>query len=202
MRSNQLLCLVFALFLTVSMCIARGQNSTSDQKHEQTAFDAEPDLDVMHISKPAEIPEGALQVLRDLSRRPADCLKDSNVMPEQVPASWFIASAVHLSGPNEVDLVVLLNEPAIAHPNIPGGCMLPANGNYFWVLGPRSADGKYRLLLESYGHRLEVLQSRTDGYRDIQIGTAGTQGSARALYKFTVHQYQLAEKKTEPQDAN
>lgn len=201
-RSNLRCCLVLALFVTVSMCIARGQNSTNDQKQEQTAFDAEPDLDVMHISKPAEIPEGALQVLRDLSRRPADCLKDSSVTPEQVPASWFIASAVHLNGPNEVDLVVLLNEPAIADPKIPGGCMLPANGNYFWVLGPGSANGKYSLLLESYGHRLEVLKSRTNGYRDIQIGAVNLRGSTTALYKFTVQQYQLAAKKTEPQDSN
>jgi hypothetical protein len=202
MRSKLLYCLVFALLVTVPVGIARGQNSTADQKqNEQTGFEAEPDLDVMHINKPVEIPEGALQVLRDLSRRPADCLKDSGITPEQVPASWFIASAVHLNGPNEVDLIVLLNEPAIAHPNIPGGCMLPANGNYFWVLGPGSASGKYRLLLESYGHGLDVLSSRTNRYRDIRIGTMRLNGTTTLLYKFTTQQYQLAEKKTEPQDS-
>src|SRR5579863_5437115 len=115
MRSNQLLLfLVVTLLVTAPMETSRGQNSANDQKQEQTAFEAEPDLDVMHINKPVEIPDGALQVLRDLSRRPADCLKDSGVTPEQVPASWFIASAVHLNGPDEVDFIVLLNEPAIA----------------------------------------------------------------------------------------
>jgi hypothetical protein len=196
MRSSQLLSgLVLTLLVTVPMGIARGQNPANDQKQEQTAFEAEPDGDVMHISKPAEIPDGALQVLRDLSRRPADCLKHDGVTPEQVPASWFIASAVHLNGPDEVDFVVLLNEPAIAHPDIPGGCMLPANGNYFWVLGPESKSGKYRLLLESYGHGLEVLNSRTNQYKDIQIGMMNLNGATTLLFKFATQQYQLAEKK-------
>jgi hypothetical protein len=199
MRSKLLCCLVVTLLVAVPAGIARGQDSTNDQKQEQTVFDAEPDLDVMHINKPAEIPEGALQVLRDLSRRPADCLKRRGITPEQVPASWFIASAVHLNGPNEVDLIVLLNEPAFAHPNIPGGCMLPANGNYFWVLGPGSAGGKYRLLLESYGHRLDALNSRTNRYRDIRIGMVNLNGGTSLLYKFAAQQYQLAEKKTAPQ---
>jgi hypothetical protein len=177
------------------MGIARGQNTANDLKQEQTAFEAEPDGDVMHISKPVKIPDGALQVLRDLSRSPADCLKGDGVTPEQVPASWFVASAVHLNGPNEVDLVVLLNEPAFAHPNHPGGCMLPANGNYFWVLGPGSESGKYRLLLESYGHGLEVLNSRTNHYRDIQIGMMSLNGATTLLFKFATQQYELAEKK-------
>ena len=57
MRSSQLLCsLVFTLLVTVPMGIARGQNLANDQKQEQTAFEAEPDLDVMHINKPVEIP--------------------------------------------------------------------------------------------------------------------------------------------------
>jgi len=196
MRSNQLLLfLVVTLLVTAPMETSRGQNSANDQKQEQTAFEAEPDLDVMHINKPVEIPDGALQVLRDLSRRPADCLKDSGVTPEQVPASWFIASAVHLNGPDEVDFIVLLNEPAIAHPNIPGGCMLPANGNYFWVLGPGGASGKYRLLLESYGHGLDVLNSRTNRYKDIRIAMANLNGATSLLFKFATQQYQLADKK-------
>jgi hypothetical protein len=175
---------------------AGGQNPTNDQKQEQTVFDAEPDPDVMHISKPVEIPDSALEALRDtILGGPANCLKSRGVTPEQASASWFLASAVHLNGPNEVDLVVLLNEPVLGNPKNPGGCLLPANGNYFWVLGPGSASGRYRLLLESYGHRLEVLNSRTNRYRDIQIGFASTVGNAAALYKFTLSQYQRAETK-------
>jgi hypothetical protein len=193
MRSKLLYCLVLTLLVTVPVGIARGQNSTNDQKQEQTAFDAEPDPDVMHISKPVEISDSALEALRDtITGGRADCLKEGGVTPERVPASWFIASAVHLNGTDEVDLVVLFNEPAIEKP---GGCLLPAHGNYFWVLGPGSASGKYRLLLETEGLRLEALNSRTNRYRDIRTGTI----KAGSLYKFIMHQYQLAETK-KPKD--
>jgi hypothetical protein len=200
MRPKQLVwCVVPILLFAATTGRSSGQNSTNDQKHEQTVFDAEPDPDVMHISKPVEIPESALEVLRDtITGGSANCLKSRGVTPGQASASWFLASAVHLNGPDEVDLVVLLNEPAIAYPKNPGGCLLPANGNYFWVLGPGRASGKYRLLLETYGHRLEVLNSRTNRYRDIQAGYASTAGSGASLYKFMLSQYQLAEKKTEP----
>jgi hypothetical protein len=173
------------------MGIARGQNS-SNQKQEQTVFQGEPDGDVMHINKPVEIPDSALEVLRDtITGGPANCVKSRGVTPGQASASWFIASAVHLNGPNEADLVVLLNEPTIADPKNPGGCLLPAHGNYFWVLGPGSTSGRYRLLLETEGLGLEVLNSRTNRYKDIQVGTART----LSLYKFTMQQYQLAETK-------
>lgn len=196
MGSRQLfLCLILTMLVTDPIGGALGQDS-SDQKHEQTVFDAEPDSNnEMHVKKPVEIPESALQVLRDtLSRGTVNCLKSSGTTPEQVRASWFLASAVHLNGPNEVDLVVLPNAPSVAKPGNPGGCLLPANGGPFWVLGPGIASGRYGLLLAIYGHRLEVLDSQTNGYRDIKMGSIRT----AALYKFTVHQYQLAEKKTEP----
>jgi hypothetical protein len=114
--------------------------------------------------------------------------------PEQAPASWFLASAVHLNGPDEVDLIVLPNVPDIAKSGNPGGCLLSANGGAFWVLGPGIASGRYGLLLATYAGRLEVLSSRTNGYRDIQTGYMST----AMLYKYMVHQYQLAERKTEP----
>ncbi len=196
MRSKQLACCL-ALGLLASGAL--GQSAASNQDTGQTAFDAEPDSGEMHIKRPVEIPDGALQVLRDsLSPGPINCLKARGVTPDQVPALWFLASAVHLNGTDETDLIVLLNAPALAKPENPGGCLLPANGGPFWVLGPGIASGGYGLLLATYGHHLEVLESRTNGYRDIQIGTASTRGSGMALYKFTMHQYQLAEKKTEP----
>jgi len=202
MRSKSLHCLVLTLLVTVPVGIARGQNSTNDQKHEQTAFDAEPDSGAMHINKAEEIPDSALQVLRDsLSRGPVNCLKSRGITPDQVPASWFLASTVHLNGTDQIDFIVLLNAPALARPENPGGCLLPANGGPFWVLGPGIGSGRYGLLLAIYGHHLEVLNSRTNGYRDIQIGSMGITARTTAIYKFTVQQYQLAEKKTEPQDS-
>jgi hypothetical protein len=196
MRSRQLFwCLILTMLVADSIGGALARNSKNDQKTEQTVFDAEPDSGEMHVKRPVEIPDSALEVLRDtLSRGTVNCLKSRGTTPEQVPASWFLASAVHLGGPNEVDLIVLPNVPNVAKPGTPGGCLLPANGAPFWVLGPGIASERYGLLLATYGLRLEVLDSQTNGYRDIQTGTIRT----ALLYKFTVHQYQLAEKKTEP----
>jgi hypothetical protein len=172
-----------------------GQNSASNHDLEQTVFDAEPDSSEMLVKVPAELPESALQVLRDtLTGGTLNCLKARGITPEQAPASWFLASEVHLNGPNEIDFVVLPNVASDVDPKNPAGCLLPANGGPFWVLGPGIASGRYGLLLAAYGLRLEVLNSRTNRYKDIQIGD----GRIALLYEFTVHQYQLAEKKTAP----
>ena len=136
-----------------------------------------------------------MEVLRDtLTGGTLNCLRARGATPAQAPASWFLASAVHLNGPDEVDLIVLPNVANIAAPTNPGGCLLPAHGGPFWVLGPGVASGRYRLLLATYGLRLEVLNSRTNRYGDIRVGA----GTTTLLYKFTVNQYQLAEKKTQP----
>lgn len=174
---------------------ALGQDSGSDRDTEQTVFDAEAGSSHMLVRQPAEIPDSALQVLRDtLTGGVFNCLKARGTTPAQAPASWFLASAIHLNGPNEIDLVVLPNVSTIANPANPGGCLLPAHGGPFWVLAPGIASGRYGLLLATYGLRLEVLNSRTNRYRDIRIGA----GRTTSLYKFTVQQYQLAEKKTAP----
>ena len=196
MRSKQLVwCLVLTMLGADPISGARAQEPVKDQKSEQTVFDAEPDSGEMHVKRPVEIPDSALQVLRDgLTGGVFNCLKARGATPEQAPASWFIASAVHLNGPEEVDLIVLPNAPSVAKPTNPGGCMLPAHGGRFWVLGPGIASGRYELLLATVGLRLEILNSRTNRYRDIQIGS----GRTAELYKFMLQQYQLAEKKTNP----
>jgi hypothetical protein len=189
-------CLFLAMLLTnVTGGSSVGQHTADDQELEQTIFDAEPNQGEMLVKRSVEIPDSGLQVLRDtLTGGTFNCLKARGTTPAQAPASWFLASAVHLNGPNEVDLIVLPNVPNIAKPTNPGGCLLPAHGGPFWVLGPGIASGRYGLLLETYGLRLEVFSSRTNRYKDIQIGS----GRTAALYKFAVQQYQLAEKKTEP----
>ena len=196
MRSRELSwCFILTMLVADPISGALGQNSRNAQGAEQTVFDAEPDLGEMHVRRPVEIPDSALQVLRDsLSRGTVNCLKSRGTTPDQVPASWFLASAVQLNGPSEVDLIVLPNVPNVSKPGSPGGCLLPASGGAFWVLGPGIASKRYGLLLATYAHRLEVLDSKTNGYRDIQMSTIRT----ALMYKFTVHQYQLAEKKTEP----
>jgi hypothetical protein len=154
-------------------------------------FDLAPDISDKIVKQPAAIPGGALDALRDnLDGGTVNCLNSMGTTPEQASPSWFQDSAIHLNGPNEIDLVVFPYVPNPS-PTNPAGCMLPANFGLAWVLGPGTAAGRYRLLLATGGLRLEVLNSRTDGYRDILVGQMGRQ----VLYKFTWQQYQIAEKK-------
>lgn len=168
------------------------QNSPGGQHPEQTVFDLAPDISGKIVKRPAKIPESALEALRDsLSTGTVNCLKSMGITPDHASASWFQASAIHLNGPNEIDLVVFPYVPNPS-PTNPAGCMLPANFGLAWVLGPGVATGRYRLLLATGGLRLEVLNSRTNRYRDIQVGQPGRM----VAYKFNGQQYQTAERKT------
>jgi hypothetical protein len=193
MGSKQLIwCVALGALLAANARVESGQSS--ENSPEQTVFDAEGDSSGLLVKRTAAIPDSALQVLRDtLTGGTFNCLKASGTTPEQAPASWFLASEIHLNGPNEIDLVVLPNVPGISDPTNPGGCLLAAHGGPFWVLGPGIASGRYGLLLATYGLGLRVLNSRTNRYRDIEIGTERN----TRIYKFTWQQYQLAEQKIE-----
>jgi hypothetical protein len=194
MRKRSVCCVVLMAVALVAAGTSQN-NAANGREPEQTEFDAEPDSSKPLVQKPATIPESGLEVLRDsLSPGTVNCLKSLGTAPGQVPAAWFLASVVHLKGPDEDDLVVLANVPAVAKPRFPGGCLLSAYGGTFWILGPGMASGKYGLLLQTWGLGLNVLDSRTNYYRDIWVDSKNT----ALLYKFTVHQYQLAEKKAAP----
>lgn len=184
-------CVVLSALLATNVWGAPGQKSASGRHPEQTVFELAPDISDKVVKHPAEIPKSALDALRDsLNTGTVNCLKSMGITPEHASASWFQASAVHLNGPNEVDLVVFPYVPNPS-PTNPAGCMLPANFGLAWVLGPGIATGRYRLLLATGGLRLEVLNSRANRYRDIQVGQPGRM----VLYKFSGQQYQAADGK-------
>lgn len=167
-----------------------------DQQREQTTFGVE--WEKGDIRKPVEVPDAALQVLRDtLSRGPLNCIKGKGTTPEQVPASWFVASEIHLDGPDEVDLIVVPNGPRMRELPPAASCLLGANVGPFWVLR-KNKSGRYGLLLETYALGLEVLDSRANFYRNIQTVSSTAVTRTTLLFKMDVAQYQLAEKKTEP----
>ena len=93
-----------------------------------------------------------------------------------------------------MDLIVVPNAPQITGPTKAGGCMLPAHGGLFWVFGPQMPSDRYKLLLAAYGFGLTVLNSRTNGYRDIEVG----EEKSNQIYKFNLQQYQLARKNAAP----
>jgi hypothetical protein len=198
---RKLLVQLMVIVATLLVSEADTQKLASEQERsEQTKF--APDAwrpGRQFVENPVEVPAGALQVLRDtLSRGPLNCIKGHGTTPDQVPASWFVGSVIHLDGPEEVDLIVQPNIPKMIARELPlaASCLLGANVSPFWVL--RSIGGRYSLLLETYVLTLGVLDSRTNAYRDIQTISSTAVTRTTFLYKMDVAQYQLAEKKTGP----
>jgi hypothetical protein len=180
----------------------KAQKPTKDAPPEQTTFGADWGPGQVFMGKPIEIPVSALQVVKDTLQRGAiNCLNGHNIAPELIPASWFAASEIYLDGPEEVDLIVQPNLPKIVAHEVPldkaAGCLLGANVGPFWVIR-RNPSGRYGLLLETYALGLEVRDSRTNFYRDIQTVVSTATTTTTIVYKMAVAQYQIAEKKTEP----
>lgn len=171
--------------------IVEAQKATGHQQPEQTSFAAEAVPGKALIWKPVKIPGDALQVLRrSLSRGSLHCLKIQGITPEQVPASWFVASVIHLNGSKETDIIAQPSD--LAEGPSPNRCLFGAHAVPFWVL--RNASGRYALLLSVYADGLEVLDSRTNGYRDIRILSLTAVTRTTLLFKFARNRYQLCEK--------
>jgi hypothetical protein len=204
-RKRSVWCLVLALFVAVLAVSVEAQEPEKNSQPEQTSFGTDWVASEVFISKPVEIPLGALQVIRDTLSLPpvAGCLERNGMTPEQVPASWFAASEIHLAGPEEVDLIVQPNLPKMISHEIPpdtakaANCLLGANVGRFWVIR-KNPSGRYSLLLATVALGLEVLDSRANFYRNIRAVASAARTSTTILYKMYVAQYQVAEKKTEP----
>lgn len=183
--------LLYFLLVAALASNGEGQKLTDHQPLEQTSFGAEAAPGQVLIRKPIKIPDKALQLLRDtLSRGALNCIKSEGLEAEQVPASWFAASEIHLDGANDVALVI---EPAELPPAEGSNrCILGAHAVPFWVLG--NTHGRYRLLLATDADGLEILDSRTNGYRDVHTFNLTATSETILLFKFYVAQYQLSDK--------
>jgi Carboxypeptidase regulatory-like domain len=102
---------------------------------EQSGFNYEQEIDP--VRNPVVLSQDALLTLaKDNLFR--SCLDSENLAPESPPARWFVASLIHLSSAQEIDLVVLPSGPL---PDTPQGeisknaCLVGPNTGGFWVLG-------------------------------------------------------------------
>lgn len=140
--------IVMALFGTG----VAAQKVATNQQREQTTFGSDVIPGEVSMKKPVEISQGALLVLRN-TKKVRVCIEAGRMTPEQVPASWFMGSEIHLNGPNEVDLIVqprdLPEKPSANR------CLYGAHAGPFWVL--RRMGGRYELLLETNADGLFVL---------------------------------------------
>ena len=128
------------LLLLLLFAVALGaQERRGAPENEQRNFSME--QEIVPIRVPAILPEGALLALAS-DRSVSSCLHKQNSSPTHPPATWFVASEIHLYAPDEIDLIVL---PAILKAQrsmspAPNACFIGPYTSRFWVLRePRRA---------------------------------------------------------------
>lgn len=170
MNSKKLL----AIFFLMAIAMAFSQKSSS--VHEQTSFVEDSPLD-----RTVPIPQN---VLRLLSQREEvkENLQEVSEAERKDLAQFFSASQIHLGPADEIDLIVKGNEGM-------GG----ADNASFWVV--RSAYKNPVIVLWEGANGLEVLTTRTNGYRDIRSDWASASTQVTSLYQFNGTEYKLARKK-------
>jgi hypothetical protein len=98
------------------------------------------------------------------------------------PDRLFFATDAHLGNPNEVDFIVGGIAPLCA-----------ADGGFFWVV--RSTPKKPKVILSAAGNYIEVLDTRTHGYRDIRTIWPGQWQTRDDVYHFNGNEYKLRKEK-------
>jgi hypothetical protein len=94
------------------------------------------------------------------------------------PSRLFQAGEVHLSGLDQVDLVVIGVAP-----------MKGADANWFWIV--RSARKDPQVVLFGGGDSLEVLDSKSHGAKDIRISWSSSFETEATTYQFDAAIYQV-----------
>jgi hypothetical protein len=182
--------LVSLFVLALAINAAVGQKA-SVSAFEQSQFSME--TDVVPILHPIDLPEGALQVLRN-DRSILNCSGADKMTADQVPAVWFVASEVHLGGPREIDLVVQGRDLHVKLP--PNLCLMGVNIKPFWVF--RQTEQGYSLVLSTSAHDLRVLGTRSKGFRDIEASAMTAVTGYSTTYKFDGEKYQVSKTDSKP----
>jgi len=153
---------------------------TDAHKVEQSEFSAEDAA----VRKPVTIPEDVLAILRK-DKTVLSILESQNLQPTNLPASWFSASAIHLSTSIRTDLVV------VGEPPVSGG-----NSAIFWVFRA-TADG-HELVLTAPAHDLIARNRRWRGCRDIELVSMTAVQISTVLWRFDGMRYTEYRSKLEP----
>lgn len=145
--------------------------STRTRLHEQTLFIAG-----IAIQRPVVPPDSVLQILR----RNLQALTTSQATPiaEPFAADWFSASEIHLGSPDEADLIVIGTGP-----------LLGPNGALFLVF--RRTIAGYQLIFNERAQVFSVLDSTSNGSRDISVMPEVQGSTLSVVYRFNGQDYQL-----------
>jgi hypothetical protein len=130
------------------------------------------------------VPDRVLKLLRQ-DKYVLSCLAPDE-SPDQILATWFVGSEIHLDSALEADLIVLPKNP----------CLLGANIGPFWVF--RRTSESYELALSVSAHDLEVLNTKCKGYRNIRIASMTVSTISTVVFQFDGTSYQQWQSKIEP----
>jgi hypothetical protein len=162
--------IALSLLLTAAMLL-QSQIAAHHRRQEQSSFGTEEDPGEPAVTRPLPVPDAVMQTLM-LDDNVKGCLSYNPLAPGQFLNSWFIASEIHLGGPSEIDLVII-PIPRAHEPDY--GCFHSVEGvGWFWVY--RKIGDRYRLVLRAAGNGLDILKTRTNGYRNIQARSIGMAG--------------------------
>jgi hypothetical protein len=133
------------------------------------------------FQNPAPVSPEVLRVLAqsDAAKEILDSAAESGKVDT---AQLFRAREVHLSGGKDVDLVVLGTPPK------PG-----LDPNWFWVV--RSANRAPQVVLHVGSGSLKLLESRTNGYRDLLMVTPLASRTRCVTYHFDGNRYDVWQEK-------
>ena len=171
---------LISLLVSVPAIVALAQTPKQTKSFEQSHFDLE-----QAVTRPAGLPGSVLQTLRqDPTVLSSSCPRHDEPS-DQMLASLFEASRLHLAGPGEIDLIVKAKD----------ACLFGANIGPFWVF--RNTPQGYKLVLSISALGIQVLPSRSHNCRDILAGAVAAGKAVNVTYKFDGKSYREFSTKVE-----
>lgn len=159
---------------------AEPQQENKSIPSEQTRFGLEESM-----VRPVPVPPTVLAILKDDAEVRSSGCRDQAESADEVSASWFEASQIHLDGSDELDLLVKAKN----------GCLFGANIGPFWIF--RNTRKGYQLVLNVSALGVQLLRSRTNGYRDVSAGAVAGGKAVSVIFKFDGRKYQQGQTKSE-----
>jgi len=149
---------------------------TANTTREQTVF-----FESQPFQHAVPLPQS---VLRELLRTKEvkESLDSASPEHKSNPSQLFVASEVHLSGPDEIDLIVR------GIPPVSG-----ADNDWFWIVN--DLPSAPRVVLWAGCDSLEVMDRRTNGYKNISCSWSSPSMTVTRSYHFDGKKYVLWKKR-------
>ncbi|MFN7920480.1 MAG: hypothetical protein U0Q16_10305 [Bryobacteraceae bacterium] len=104
-----------------------------------------------------------------------------------IPEAWLVGSELRLTASKKQQFLLIAGK----------GPLLGANTMRFWLAG-RGRGGSYRILLATIALQLEILDSATNGYRDVRASAAFRDRVSRVVYRYGSGNYRPVVRTAEP----